>query len=97
MKRIIKTLEEENPTISLTENCDIVCKACPNKANGKCLTHCKVNIFDNACLQQYNLNYGDIINWQQLKYLAYTQVINKGLLSTVCKNCQWKCWEYNAH
>jgi len=93
MKKIINTLENKNPSLTLTSSCDVICSACPHKRGGICITHCKVIHFDKACLNAFGLSFGDTISWENLKQLAAKEVINKGLLSKVCKGCQWRCWE----
>lgn len=91
MKKIIKILERENPTLILVDECDIVCKACPNKVNSKCISSCKVNKIDNACLNEYMLSFGDTISWNELKNLAYKKIITPNKISEVCKGCEWGC------
>lgn len=93
MQRIIVWLEQNNPVLTLTEDCDMVCGSCPNKKSGRCITHCKVNEFDTACLKEYRLSFDSAVSWERLKQLALDKIINKGLLSEVCSGCQWKCWE----
>lgn len=91
MKKIIKILERENPTLMLVDECDILCKACPNKINGKCISSCKVHKIDTACLNECMLGFGDTISWNELKDLAYRKIIAQNKISEVCKGCEWSC------
>lgn len=96
MKNTITTLEKYNPVITLTDSCDILCKFCPNNIDGVCNTDCKVKSIDKNCLIEYNLNFGNTINWRDLKQLSLENIILKNKLCDVCKDCNWNCSEkYN--
>lgn len=81
-------LDSENPQITLTERCDIICAACPNNA-AECLCEHKVRGIDRRCLEELNLKFGDTIRWNMLKSLAHDNIIVKNKLDVVCRDCQW--------
>ena len=89
MNEIIKALEFSDPPILITDCCDNICKYCPDRNNGICRCHQKVNSFDKACIKAYGIDFGDSIQWSDLKKLAYEKIINKKQLSSVCGYCQW--------
>lgn len=83
-------LEKENPLLTLTPECDIICKNCPENKNKKCHSHCKVSTIDKNCLIKYNMKFGNKIHWKDLKKLANENIIQKNLISEVCGNCRWQ-------
>ena len=89
MNEIIKALEFSDPPILITDCCDNICKYCPDRNNGICRCHQKVNSFDKACIKAYGIDFGDSIKWSDLKKLAYEKIINNKKLYSVCACCQW--------
>lgn len=88
MSKIISLLDSENPEITLIDECDIICAACPNNAEG-CLCEQKVQGIDSRCLAELKLKIGDTVSWGRLKSLAYDNIIVKNKLGVVCEDCQW--------
>lgn len=88
MSEIIEMLDSENPNVTLTKGCDIICAACPNNAKG-CLCEHKVQSIDRRCLGELNLKFGDTVRWSKLKSLARDNIIIKDKLGVVCEDCQW--------
>lgn len=82
-------LNEKNPLITLSENCDIICEFCPNRIGKECTSEHKVRDIDERCLNAYHLDFGDTILWSELKKLAFETVINQSRLKSVCQDCQW--------
>ena len=89
MARIIEFLNENNPVISLTDKCDVICKKCPNNIKGVCTSKEKVSGIDKRCIERYSLAFGDRVQWSELKKAAFEKVINCRKLGEVCQNCQW--------
>lgn len=90
MSQITDMLEKENPFLTLTEHCDIICENCPNNIRGICSSDRKVTNIDKRCIEKYDMRFGDTIRWSELKKLAYEHIISKNQLATVCHNCQWR-------
>ena len=93
MKKIIASLETNNPSVMLTECCDVICEHCPNRRNHCCLDENKVSAFDHAFLLRCGVDTKMMLSWQELKALALEKIIRQDLLSTVCKDCQWQCYK----
>ncbi len=89
MKEIIKILDESNPKVTVVQNCDIICQACPNNAEGACLSEPKVNSFDRRCLEICGLKAEDKLSWSELKKFAFEKVIVTNRLGEVCGDCEW--------
>ncbi len=89
MTETIKMLDEEDPIVTLTDSCDIICGFCPNNLNGRCISQDKVCDIDNRCLDELKLNIGDKIYWKQLRTAARSKIIDKNKLINVCRRCQW--------
>lgn len=89
MTKITELLNVSDPEITLVDECDIICKSCPNKTDGKCVSEQKVSAIDRRYLKEYGLQYGDKIRWSKLKNLAYSRVIAKNRISEVCGSCEW--------
>lgn len=90
MSKIIKRLEGENPLLTLTNNCDIICENCPNNKNYRCLSEEKTAAIDRRCLDEYGLKAGDKIRWNEIKELAREKIISKNKIPCVCRDCEWR-------
>lgn len=91
MKHTIIMFEKENPTIILTNGCDVLCSNCPNNENGVCKDDCTVNNIDRNCIDEYGINFGDTIRWKDLKELAFEKIISQNKICDVCSSCSWNC------
>ena len=89
MTEIIRMLNENNPVVKLSAQCDVICGKCPNNINAVCLSEEKVSCIDKRCLEQLNLYFGDEMQWQDLKRLAFENIIQCGKRKDVCRECQW--------
>ncbi|MBR2177092.1 MAG: DUF1284 domain-containing protein [Clostridia bacterium] len=90
MTDIIKMLEADDPALTVSRECDIVCASCPHNISGICCTDEKVHSIDCRCLEEYGLNFGDVLHWSELKRLADKNIISCQKLKTVCGQCQWQ-------
>ncbi len=90
MYDIIKMLDNENPLITLTDECDIICENCPKNIDGKCTDNNKVSRIDEKVIAELSLAFGDKIRWNELKELSFNEIINKKKIDIVCGNCAWK-------
>lgn len=89
MTEIINFLNQNNPVVKLSVQCDVICQKCPNNIGRICLTEEKVSCIDRRCLEKLHLHFGDEIQWQDLKQLAFENIIKSGNLKDVCRECQW--------
>lgn len=89
MTEITEQLNSKDPEITLVEECDIICKTCPNKIDGKCASEPKVCAIDSRCMKECGLKSGDKIRWSTLKNLAYSRIIAKNKVGKVCGDCEW--------
>lgn len=90
MIKTIQMLDTENPLLTLTDQCDIICRFCPNRNGKRCMDETKVSAIDQRCLDTCRLKTGDQIHWQQLKIIARQQVIVPHRIPYVCNNCCWR-------
>ncbi len=101
MKGIIKKLNTDNPDIVLSAGCDIICKACPNNADGRCADEQKVCGFDQRCMQALGVKCGEKLKYSELRSLAFEKVIYKNEIKHICGGCEWSkichsaCRNYN--
>lgn len=89
MTEIIDLLNQNNPVVKLYDKCDVICEKCPNNINGVCLNEEKVSLIDKRCLEKLGLHFGDEMQWQELKQLAFENIIQCGKRKDVCRECQW--------
>lgn len=89
MKQSIAMLECDDPLLTLTVGEDMICSACPNNSDHSCRTADKVAEFDRAVLERCGLCEGEMIRWQELKRLAWENIISPCRVEQICTNCQW--------
>ncbi len=89
MTNIINYLNQQDPLLSLTQDCDIICNSCPNKICEKCKHNSKVQKIDNMCFYVSGLKAGDLIKWSVLREKVYELIISTGKLYDICGDCQW--------
>ncbi len=90
MYNVIEQLNANNDVmIKLIAKPDVICKKCPHNNGDECSSGQKVLDYDNRCLELCPINDGDIIKWGEYQALVKENIIDKGLLKTVCKGCQW--------
>lgn len=90
MKKLIAQLEDENCKVLITKGCDDICEFCPNNNSGVCLSEDKVGQIDKRCLSALGIETEDILNWEQLRQLAFDNIISCGRLNEICSDCCWK-------
>ena len=81
-------MNDNSPVVRLTDKCDVICRKCPDNINGMCLNEEKVSAIDRRCLDELSLDFGDDISWNDLKKLAFENIINCQKLKEVCRDCQ---------
>ena len=90
MGRIIRQLEKEPETaVKLTVATDVVCANCPNNEEGSCTTLEKVTGYDEEVLKACNLVEGEEISFAEFAQLVRSEIIEKGLRSSICGDCSW--------
>lgn len=91
MYGIIARLQQENPTVTLHEDCDCICEGCPNNTDGVCADDEKVRAIDERVLDFLQYKAGDKVRWSDLYEKANEEIIGCGKLKKACQNCQWDC------
>ncbi len=89
MSHIIDVLKTDDPYVSLTSSCDIICEGCPHNIGGVCDTADKVGGFDSRALKAMGLRDGDSLSWSELSRLSKERIISSGKLPEVCDGCMW--------
>ena len=90
MGRIIRQLEKEpETTVKLVVATDVVCANCPNNDGGSCTTLEKVTRYDEEVLKACDLIEGDEIPFSKFTQLVRSEIIEKGLRSSICDDCSW--------
>lgn len=74
--------------IKLVDRCDDVCRACPNKKEGRCETFEKVKQLDKNTLKEYNLKIGQLYSISDIKKNIYEN-FSKDKFLRICKDCSW--------
>lgn len=91
MSGIIALLEQENPTVTLHDECDCICEGCPNNTDGVCADNEKVRAIDERALDLLQYKAGDKVCWSDFYEKANDEIIRRGRLKEVCRDCQWLC------
>ena len=90
LARIVEFLSSNPETeITLTEGCDEVCGACPNRVDGSCADGEKVTALDSGVLDTCKLNYGLKDTWKNLSDTAVECVFKTDNFNKLCFSCQW--------
>ena len=75
--------------VTLTEGCDEVCTACPNKAGEACEDGEKIIEIDNGVLDACKLIYGLSDTWLNLSRAARERIFGTDKFEEICGSCQW--------
>ena len=75
--------------ITVTEGCDDLCAACPNKTDGICTSLEKVDFMDRSVLHICDLSYGDILPWGEASKRARERIFETDEFECVCDSCEW--------
>ena len=90
MGRVIAQLEKDpSQEVKLTVATDVVCANCPNNDEGSCTTLEKVTRYDKEVLKACNLVEGEEISFAKFTQLVRSEIIDKGLRSSICGDCSW--------
>lgn len=89
MQKTLDMLERDDPEVLLTDGCDELCSACPNRENGQCVTDRKVRGIDERAAAAMEVKTGETLTWRELSEKAKEKVILSGKLKDVCRDCQW--------
>lgn len=90
MKSVVSELKEKpNTPITIVQECDDLCKRCPNNENGICASLDKVAFMDSSVLGVCSLTYGERIPWITAALRARKQIFETEKFQTVCACCQW--------
>ena len=96
--KLLDTLGENDPIITLTVGCDSFCAACPNKSGTYCKDEEKVSAIDRRTLELLSQSSGDRLHWSELFSRARERIISASLLPEVCADCCWSriCFDYQG-
>ena len=90
MGRVIAQLgKDPSQKIRLIVATDVVCANCPNNEEGVCTTLEKVTRYDEEVLKACNLVEGEEISFAKFSQLVRSEIIEKGLRSSICGDCSW--------
>ena len=89
MTGVVEHLQRNDPMVTLTGGCDVICEKCPHNTDGVCDTDDKVRGIDKRALSLMALSVGGTLPWHDLPRRAYDRIIGCSRLTEVCRDCQW--------
>ena len=90
MTSVAAELAERGETeITLVHGCDELCVACPNNADGICISAEKVDSIDSGVLAACGFSCGETIRWSELARAARERVFETEEFYNICARCQW--------
>ena len=89
MYRVLSELSRDEALVTLTDECDDICTACPNQRSGSCETAAKVAAIDRRAADAMGLKVGDTLSWRDICAIARRQIIEPGRLAEICADCEW--------
>ncbi|MDO5400615.1 MAG: DUF1284 domain-containing protein [Eubacteriales bacterium] len=78
-----------DPTVELVTQGDIVCSACPNLADGVCVTAEKVLRYDSQVLALCGLEAHTRLPWSAFSRLVTERILLPRRRESICGDCQW--------
>lgn len=88
MAEVIAAMEQ-NPTICLLPETDVICEKCPNNMDGLCSTAEKVTRYDEQVLSLCGLTAGSELHFADFRKLVCERILIPGKREQVCGDCQW--------
>lgn len=88
MGRVLAEFGRDDPEITLTDGCDVICSRCPNNEGGVC-SDGKVRGIDRRAAEAMGVSPGSTYAWSELLRIAADRVIKPGRLREVCGDCEW--------
>lgn len=79
----------DDTEIEITNDCDMICSACPENADGICRSADKVSGIDKRAAEYMGIKTGERSPWRRISALAMDKIIDKGKLKDVCRDCKW--------
>lgn len=89
MKKTLVALNRSGAAVTLTSDCDELCKRCPNNQNGVCDVDGKVRAIDRRAIEAMRLHFGQTALWSDLYLLTERRILEPGMLQDVCRDCEW--------
>lgn len=89
MATVISDLKRPNSTVTIINESDDICKACPNNIDGRCATQDKVERYDKSLLDLCNLSVGQTLTYSALKQLVYKKILSCNKRTQICGDCEW--------
>lgn len=88
MSQVIDKLNQDATIQLITEN-DIICSACPSNLGNQCATQSKVSFYDKKVLELCHLHPNDEISAKDFFQLVKTNILDSNQLEQVCSDCEW--------
>ena len=89
MATVISDLRRPNSTVTIINESDDICKACPNNIDGRCTTQDKVDRYDKSLLDRCNLSVGQTLTYDAFKQLVYEKILSCNKRTQICGDCEW--------
>lgn len=80
---------ETGVTVRLTVSTDEICAACPHNAEGSCEAGEKVKAYDRGVLEACGFAEGMEMSFREFAGKVQEKVIDTGIRSKICGDCQW--------
>lgn len=80
---------EENPSLEIIADADILCGKCPNLENGICRTSSQVREYDRKTLLFCGLSENIITDWDSFSALVSEKILRQGKRREICGDCEW--------
>ena len=85
----VLSLLEKGRDLILTDRCDEICTACPNREGERCRTEGKVSAYDRKVLEKTGLSCGIRLSFEEFERLVGSRILAAGLREEICGDCQW--------
>lgn len=79
----------EETVITITDELDFLCEHCPNHPDGICKSNIKVSKYDKSVMDICNFKVGDSLTIKEFRTKARNRIVDKGLVSNVCGDCEF--------
>lgn len=88
MNYILDSLFQNKYNIKFVKECDVLCKACPNRIKNECKTEKHVKKLDDLTIKNYNLYLDKIYSFNEI-YEKYYKNFDYKKFTNICSSCEW--------
>lgn len=85
----IKALLSDNPLVTIVNDTDDICLACPHNQAGICDSEEKVRQYDTQVLTHCGIAPGCCMRWQDFTDLVEQHILKTNRRSEICSDCIW--------